>query len=309
MRPDSLEEIIILPLHDNLDIKEEDYCLLEGVRSFWSHICGIKPPIYLMSSHVSWRSWWQSPQWRERKKSQQMNHPILKSVSKIAGINHTLEVPVSLHWLERGFHVRHHSEQPFVATAQSPSRHYQNTHLQQQVEDFSVARETVGFLSQPILKEGWMATLLQEVLQGSSWVKEFLIKQFSCNPMAKDALSSSFYGYNLHFPSCSPQAFLSRQAVWCSHHPQAQRQHRLSAWGKWEKCQPQESLHRWAEMLMEEKQEDYKKYSIHTACTCCLFQAYRERVVVNQRIYSGIPVTSGEQTPLSSKAVGKFQQE
>lgn len=51
---------------------------------------------------------------------------------------------------------------------------------------------------------------------------ELLIKWFPYNLMAREALSSSFSEYNLHFPSHSPWTFLSRQDVWRSHHPQAQ---------------------------------------------------------------------------------------
>lgn len=108
------------------------------MRSFWYYSCGIKQSIYLISSLVSWRrSWQQSLHWKEIK-SWWMNHLILKSVSKIAGINHPLEVPGSLHWLEKGSHVRHHSkQQPFVVTAQSHSSHYQNTHILQRLEGFT----------------------------------------------------------------------------------------------------------------------------------------------------------------------------
>lgn len=83
--------------------------------------------------------------------------------------------------------------------------------------------------SQSVLKEGWIDALLQELLQGSSWVKGLLIKHFPSKPMSKEALSSSFYAYNLHFPWHFPQAFLSRQAVWSLHHPWAQWQCCLSA--------------------------------------------------------------------------------
>lgn len=54
---------------------------------------------------------------------------------------------------------------------------------------------------------------------GAPAESELLIKQFL---MAKEALFSSFFGYNLHFSHHSPQNFLSGQAVWCPHHPWAQ---------------------------------------------------------------------------------------
>lgn len=161
--------------------------------------------------------------------------------------------------------------------------------------------------------EGWIDTLLQELLLGSSWVKGLLIKHFPSNPVSKEALSSSFYGYNLRFPCHFPQAFLSRQVVWSLHHPWAQWQCCLSARREEREMPAREvppplgradngtEVRALQGMLMPATQPALAAFFRHTRIELYLY--------VVRWIRARILSSSGEQTLPSGNVLGKFQQE
>ena len=119
-------------------------------------------------------------------------------------------------------------------------------------------------MSQPVLKEGGMAALLQN----------------SCRAPAESKSCSSSGSPATRWPQRHfPHPFTG---IICTSHPTlprpsflgrlrgARTTHELSGSavfqraGKREKCQPEEFLNRWVEMLMEEKQEDCKKCLLHS---------------------------------------------
>ena len=202
--------------------------------------------------------------------------------------------------------MKHHSKkQPFAATAQSHSIHNQNTHLLQRPEGFTqCCQGNCGVLvtaSPEAGLDGRSSAGTPAGLQLSQRVAHQAVPPATRWP--KRDFPHPVMGINCtSHPTLPRPSFLGRLCGACTTHELSGSAVFQRA-GKREKCRPAEFLHRWAEMLMEEKQEDYKKLILHSHSLYLLpFSEVQDRVAVNQKIHAGIPMSSGEQTPTSNKA-------